>query len=102
MEISAYTGVWSVTPTPFADGGELDLEGMKRVLDCMIDQGVDGICILANFSELFLLTDDERAVLTKLCLEHVNGWVSVTVTASHFSTQVVEPVVAKQRKWALP
>ena len=26
----------------------------------MVDQGVDGICILANFSEQFLLTDEER------------------------------------------
>ena len=26
----------------------------------MIDAGVDGICILANFSEQFALTDDER------------------------------------------
>ncbi len=23
----------------------------RRVLACMIDQGVDGICILANYSE---------------------------------------------------
>lgn len=90
MAISAYTGVWPVAPTPFTDNGELDLEGMKRVLDCMIDQGVDGICILANFSEQFLLTDDERAMLTKLCLEHVNGRVPIIVTASHFSTQIVE------------
>ena len=46
-----YAGVWPVAPTPFADSGALDLEGQKRVLDCMIDQGVDGICILANYSE---------------------------------------------------
>jgi 2-keto-3-deoxy-L-arabinonate dehydratase len=29
--------------------GDLDLPGMRRVLDCMIDQRVDGICILANY-----------------------------------------------------
>ena len=29
----------------------------------MIDQGVDGICILANYSEQFLLTDAERSTL---------------------------------------
>ena len=62
---------------------------MKRVLDCMIDQGVDGICILANYSEQFLLSDDERRILTKLCLEHVSGRVPVIVTISHFSTDVV-------------
>ena len=63
---------------------------MRRVIDCMIDQGVDGICILANFSEQFLLSDAERATLTRLCLEHAAGRVPVIVTISHFATQVVE------------
>ncbi len=85
-----YTGIWPVAPTPFNDDGSLDLEGMKRVLDLLIDQGVDGICILANFSEQFLLSDDEREVLTRLCLAHVAGRVPVIVTVSHFSTQIVE------------
>lgn len=90
MSATPYNGVWPVAPTPFTDNGDLDLEGMRRVLDCIIDQGVDGICILANFSEQFLLTDEERSILTKLCLEHVDGRVPVIVTASHFSTQIVE------------
>jgi 2-keto-3-deoxy-L-arabinonate dehydratase len=85
-----YTGIWPVAPTPFHDDGSLDLEGMKRVLDLIIDQGADGICILANFSEQFLLSDDEREVLTRLSLEHVAGRVPVIVTVSHFSTQIVE------------
>ena len=85
-----YSGIWPVAPTPFKDDGALDLEGMRRVLDCMIDQGVDGICILANFSEQFLLSDEERSVLTRLCLEHVEGRRPVIVTISHFATQVAE------------
>ncbi len=85
-----YNGVWPVAPTPFHENGSLDLEGMKRVIDCMIDQKVDGICILANFSEQFLLSDDERATLTRLCLEHAADRVPIIVTASHFSTGVVE------------
>jgi 4-hydroxy-tetrahydrodipicolinate synthase len=85
-----YSGVWPVAPTPFTDAGALDLDGMRRVIDCMIDQGVDGICILANFSEQFLLSDAERATLTRLCLEHAAGRSPVIVTISHFSTQVVE------------
>jgi 2-keto-3-deoxy-L-arabinonate dehydratase len=85
-----YSGVWPVAPTPFADDGALDLDGMRRVLDCMIDQGVDGICILANFSEQFLLSDEERATLTRLCLEHVAGRRPVIVTVSHFATCIVE------------
>src|SRR5450759_246165 len=83
-----YTGVFPVAPTPFTATGELDLEGQRRVLDCMIDQGIDGICVLANYSEQFLLTDHERDTLTDLCLSHVAGRRPVIVTCSHFSTQI--------------
>lgn len=85
----AYTGVWPVAPTPFLEDGTVDEEGMRRVLDLMVDQGVDGLCILANFSEQFLLTDAERARLTRLCLEHLAGRVPAIVTCSHFSTDIV-------------
>jgi 4-hydroxy-tetrahydrodipicolinate synthase len=54
----------------------------------MIDQGVDGICILANFSEQFLISDAERDHLMKLCLKHVNGRVPIIVTISHFATSI--------------
>jgi 2-keto-3-deoxy-L-arabinonate dehydratase len=91
-----YTGIWPVAPTPFNDDGTLDLEGMKRVLDLIIDQGVDGICILANFSEQFLISDAERETLTRLCLEHVAGRVPVIVTISHFAT----PIVVERARFA--
>lgn len=90
-----YSGIWPVAPTPFHPDGALDLDGMRRVLDCMIDQDVDGICILANFSEQFLISDDERETLTRLCLEHVDGRVPVIVTISHFATPIV---VARARQ----
>jgi 4-hydroxy-tetrahydrodipicolinate synthase len=82
------TGVFPIAPTPFTDGGELDLDGQRRVLDCMIDQGVDAICILANYSEQFLLDDRERATLLELALTHVAGRVPVIVTCSHYSTRI--------------
>lgn len=90
MTLKAYTGIWPVVPTPFNADGSVDYDGQKRVLDCMIDQGSDGLCILANYSEQFVLSDDERKELTRLCIEHVGGRVPVMVTCSHFSTQIVE------------
>ncbi|MDA7485368.1 dihydrodipicolinate synthase family protein [Planktomarina temperata] len=83
------TGVLPVAPTPFHADGAIDEEGMRRVLDCMIDQGVDAICILANYSEQFVLSDAEREILTRVSLEHVGDRVPMIVTVSHFSTQVV-------------
>ena len=92
-----FRGIFPIAPTPFNDAGDVDIDGQRRVLDCMIDQGVDGICILANYSEQFLLTDDERNTLVDLCLAHVNGRVPVIVTTSHYSTQIA---VARARKAA--
>ena len=83
-----YRGVFPVAPTPFTETGQLDKEGQKRALDCMIDQGVDGICILANYSEQFLLADEERETLARLCLEYVSEKLPVIVTCSHFHTDI--------------
>jgi 4-hydroxy-tetrahydrodipicolinate synthase len=83
-----YRGIFPVVPTTFTESGELDLPSQKRAVDFMIDSGVDGLCILANFSEQFVLSDDEREILTRTILEHVAGRVPVIVTSTHFSTQV--------------
>jgi 2-keto-3-deoxy-L-arabinonate dehydratase len=83
-----YRGIFPVAPTTFTDSGELDLDSQKRCIDFMMDAGSDGICILANFSEQFVLSDDEREILTRTILEHVAGRVPVIVTTTHFSTRI--------------
>ena len=83
-----FKGVFPIAPTPFKDDGTIDTESQKRVLDCMIDQGVDGICILANYSEQFLLCDEERTELLGLCIDHVANRVPIIATCSHFSTGI--------------
>jgi 2-keto-3-deoxy-L-arabinonate dehydratase len=83
-----FQGVFPVAPTTFDEHGELDLDGQRRCLDFLIDAGADGICILANYSEQFALTDSERETLTTVILDHVAGRVPVIVTTTHFSTKV--------------
>jgi 2-keto-3-deoxy-L-arabinonate dehydratase len=83
-----YAGIFPVVPTTFTETGELDLESQKRAVDFMIDAGSDGLCILANFSEQFSLSDDERDLITRTVLEHVAGRVPVIVTTTHYSSQI--------------
>lgn len=93
-----YKGVFPVVPTTFNDAGALDLESQKRCVDFMIEAGSTGLCILANFSEQFVLSDAEREVLTRTILDHVKGRVPVIVTTTHFSTDVTiaRSVLAQQ------
>ena len=83
-----YQGVFPVVPTTFTETGELDLDSQKRCVDFMIDAGSHGLCILANFSEQFVLSDHERDTLTRTLLAHVNGRVPVIVTTTHFSSRI--------------
>lgn len=81
-------GVFPVVPTTFDEAGGLDLDSQRRCLDFMIEAGSDGLCLLANFSEQFVLSDEERETLTAAMLRHVNGRVPVIVTTTHFSSKV--------------
>ena len=83
-----FRGVFPVVPTTFTESGALDLPSQLRCVDFMIDAGSTGLCILANFSEQFVLSDEEREVLTQVILTHVNGRVPVIVTTTHFGTAV--------------
>ena len=83
-----YKGVFPVAPTIFDADGRLDLAGQKRAIDFMIDAGSQGLCILANFSEQFVLTDEERDIVMTTVLDHVSGRVPVIVTTTHFSTLI--------------
>lgn len=84
--MTIYRGVFPVVPTIFHENGALDLEGQKRCLDFMIDAGSHGLCILANFSEQFVLTDAEREEIMHASLKHVDGRVPVIVTTTHTGT----------------
>jgi len=88
MTTTSYAGVFPVAPTIFHEDGTLDLDGQRRAIDFIIDAGSNGICILANFSEQFALTDDERLAVQNAVLKHVDGRVPVIVTTTHFSTDV--------------
>ena len=85
---AALAGVVPVVPTIFRDDETVDLEATVRVVDYLVDAEVDGLCLLANYSEQFSLTDDERDAIARTLLEHVAGRLPVIVTTSHYSARV--------------
>jgi 4-hydroxy-tetrahydrodipicolinate synthase len=85
---AALAGVVPVVPTIFHDDETVDLDGTVRVVDYLLDAEVDGLCLLANYSEQFALTDGERDTIARALLEHVAGRRPVIVTTSHYSARV--------------
>ena len=85
---AALAGVVPVVPTIFHDDETIDLHATARVVDYLMDAGVNGLCLLANYSEQFSLTDAERDAIARTLLEHVAGRLPVIVTTSHYSARV--------------
>src|SRR5712691_3146765 len=81
-------GVVPVVPTIFHNDETVDLAGTARVVDYLMDARVDGLCLLANYSEQFSLTDAERDAIARTLLDRVAGRVPVVVTTSHYSVRV--------------
>src|ERR1700759_4666616 len=85
---AALSGVVPVVPTIFHDDETVDLDGTVRVVDYLLDAEADGLCLLANYSEQFALTDGERDTLARPLGGHGAGGRPVIVTTSHYSARV--------------
>jgi 2-keto-3-deoxy-L-arabinonate dehydratase len=86
--IPTLRGVLPVAPTVFNDDESLDLAGQRRVTDFLIDAGSTAICVLANYSEQFSLTDDERTQVLQTTLDQAAGRVPIIATTSSYSARI--------------
>ncbi len=65
-------GVLPVLQTPYLDDFSIDWETLKREIDWLFDQGIDGVTI-AMVSEVLRLTDAERVEMTRRVVEFTDG-----------------------------
>ncbi len=76
------SGVFSVLPTPFSSGGEVDLPSLRRVIDLCIGAGVDGLTVLGVTGEAARLTDRERQQVLEETVAHAGGRLPVVAGTS--------------------
>jgi 4-hydroxy-tetrahydrodipicolinate synthase len=75
-------GVFSVLPTPFTKGKDVDVESLRRVVDLFISAGVNGLTALGVTGEVSRLTEKERDLVLNTVVEQVNGRVHVVAGAT--------------------
>ncbi|MBI2032486.1 MAG: 4-hydroxy-tetrahydrodipicolinate synthase [Candidatus Levybacteria bacterium] len=74
--LKKFEGVFVPNITPFTNG-EVDEEGLRRVVRYLIDNGVDGLVPNGTTGESATLTDDEKKRILKIVLEEAKGKVPV-------------------------
>ena len=78
--MKTFTGSYTVTVTPFTEGGtEIDYAAWRRFLDWQLASGVPGIIILGTTGEFLTLTDDERGAFVEATVKHIAGRIPVMV-----------------------
>lgn len=81
-------GVFPAVVTPYADDGrEVNIEGLLRLCDFLIEKGVDGLFICGTTGESPMLTDEERLAVMREVLAHVKGRTRVVFHTGHLITE---------------
>jgi 4-hydroxy-tetrahydrodipicolinate synthase len=82
--------------TPFAQNGNIDYDGLKRLIDFYLAADVKGFFANCLSSEMYHLSEEERLLLTRYVVKHVNGKVPVVATGSFGSTMTARVEFAKK------
>ena len=78
----AFEGVYSVLPTPFRGGADVDVESLKKVVQLIVGAGVNGVTALGVTGEASRLNDRERHLIVETVVGQVDGRARVIVGAS--------------------
>lgn len=98
MERTIFKGVGVALVTPFMENGAIDFAAVAKIVDNLIEGGVDYILVLGTTGETPTLTSDERKALIRFVRERVNGRVHLMVGVGGNCTR---DVVATLRSWDL-
>jgi 4-hydroxy-tetrahydrodipicolinate synthase len=91
------TGVIPPVVTPLRDNRSLDLASYERVINRLIDAGVDGLFILGSTSEVAFCTNDMRDQVVAEAVRIVGGRVPVLAGVIEMQTaRVIERIKAAQ------
>jgi 4-hydroxy-tetrahydrodipicolinate synthase len=86
-----FHGIYAAMTTPFHADGGLDLYGLRRLVDRLIDSGVDGLTPNGSTGEFTSMTHDERKQVVAAVVEQAAGRVPVIPhTGSLTTAEAVE------------
>ncbi|AEC18910.1 dihydrodipicolinate synthetase [Pusillimonas sp. T7-7] len=80
-------GVLVPIVTPFDADNKVDLQALKKLVECFIEQGVGGIVACGTTGEYYALNEDERQQVLECVKEAGQGRVTLIAGVNGLSTQ---------------
>jgi 4-hydroxy-tetrahydrodipicolinate synthase len=75
--------------TPFKEDGSVDYPALIRMVDHLVQNGADFLCVLGTTAETPTLTTEEKKEITRLVVERVNGRIPIMLGCGGNNTQAV-------------
>jgi N-acetylneuraminate lyase len=91
-------GLIAATFTPFAEDGELALEGVEAIAERLITEGVKGLFVAGTTGEGESLSAAERRAVAQAHVEAAAGRVPVIVQVGHNSLREAQALAADARE----
>lgn len=98
MNRDIFKGLGVALVTPFTENGAIDFAAVARIVDNLIEGGVDYILVLGTTGETPTLTADERKALIRFVRDRVAGRVGLMVGVGGNCTR---DVITTLRTWDL-
>ena len=75
--------------TPFKEDGSVDYIALMRLVDYLIQNGADFLCVLGTTAETPTLTTDEKNKIKQMVIERVNGRIPIMLGCGGNNTQAI-------------
>ena len=98
MNRNIFKGLGVALITPFMENGAIDFAALAKIVDKLVEGGVNYILVLGTTGETPTLTTDERKALIRFVRERVAGRVALMVGVGGNCTR---EVVASLKSWDL-
>lgn len=85
--VKTLAGLFPIVATPFDREENVDDASLKRLVSRLIANGSDGLVLLANASEGYTLSEEERRQIVGTVIDHVGERVPVVMTFHAYSVK---------------
>lgn len=89
MARNIFKGLGVALVTPFTTEGEVDYKALKRLVEYLIQNGADFLCILATTGETPCLSSDEKNQIKQLVIDVNRGRVPILIGCGGNNTRAV-------------
>lgn len=88
FELKNIKGVIPALITPFDEHEEFDENRMRKLVNHLIERGMDGLYLTGSTGEGFLMTPEERKKVVEVVIDEVHGRIPVIVHVGAISTKI--------------